>query len=226
MLLELEIRVVPVLERDADAAHDQVGAAAHPGRPFLAHPDDLLEREWVGAGHAGDPLPRALGDRVLGAVLEAHQVARRVLGGVVRAEIRSEPSAGARRRLGQPRELADGVEGNLRIVGAGLHREVAAAARLLELVAVELRQVDKRRGPPRGQAVTVLTVLDEQPGAETESQGQSRGTQPNGLAAIRRRRRRRFTLSSGARGVAARPAAPRPPSSARSSLSTSRAASP
>ena len=67
---------------------------------------------------------------VVGAVLEAHQVARR---GLLAARRRRAPEAELRpaerrRAAGDPGEVADGVERDLRIVGAGLHAEVAAAA--------------------------------------------------------------------------------------------------
>ena len=67
LLLVFQRRAVPDLEQHPDPAGDQVAAAAHPGRPLAADPDEAVHRLGV------------LGADVRGAVLEAHQVARRVL---------------------------------------------------------------------------------------------------------------------------------------------------
>ena len=64
--------------------------------------------------------------------------------------------------IAEPLQFPHGMERDLRIVGARLHREVAARARGLELIAVEFRQVDQRLRPLGGQAVAVRAVLDEQ----------------------------------------------------------------
>src|SRR5579872_3498171 len=61
LLLEVDRRTVPVLERDANAPHDEVAAAAHEGGTFIADPDYLIEQ----------PGP-------MRTVLETHQIARRL----------------------------------------------------------------------------------------------------------------------------------------------------
>ena len=88
---------------------------------------------------------------VVGAVLEAHEVARRGLraGGARRAaepELRPAHDHDAAADAGQ---VAHGVEGDLRVVGAGLDAEVAARARGLELVARQRRQLAQRAAAAR-----------------------------------------------------------------------------
>ncbi len=111
------------------------------------------------------------------------------------------------------------MEGDLRIVGAGLHRQVAAGAGLDQLIAVEARQIDQRLGPLRRQAEAVLAVLDEQAGAEAEGQGQPRRRQAERLAGIAGRHRR--VRRRAARRSPRRPCGRRRRSSARSSATTS-----
>ena len=79
-------------------------------------------------------------------------------GAVLRQETRLRPTD-LRRAIGEAVEFAHRVERHLRVVGAGLHRDVAAGARGLQLVAVEFRQVDERLRPPGGEAVAVDAVL-------------------------------------------------------------------
>jgi hypothetical protein len=55
--------------------------------------------------------------------------------------------------------LTNGVEGDLRIVGAGLHEQIAARSRGDELIAGEMRQIDKGRRPLRAKALAVDPVL-------------------------------------------------------------------
>ncbi len=81
--------------------------------------------------------------------------------------------------ISEPRQLAHRMKGDLRIVGAGLDRQIAAGAGLDQLVAVEARQVDERRRPLCREAVAVLSVLDEQPGAEAEGQVSRAGGRPS-----------------------------------------------
>jgi len=76
------------------------------------------------------------------------------------------------------------MESHLRIVGAGLDRQIAAAAGVEQLIAVEARQVHQRRRPLRRQAVAILSIPDEQPGAEAEGYRQPRRRQTQRLAGI------------------------------------------
>ena len=140
------LRAVPVFQRHADAADHQIAAAAHPGRPVVADPHDFV-RSAAG---------------VVGAVLEAHQIARRLAVGGARQEAGLRP-AHLRHVVGEPGELAHGVERDLRVVGAGLDRQIAAGSRRHQLVAVEPRQIDQRLRPSRREAVAILAVLLEQP---------------------------------------------------------------
>ena len=59
-------------------------------------------------------------------------------------------------------KVADGVDGHLGIVGAGLDHDVAAGAAGLEVVAREVRQVDQCPGPPPLEPEAGLAVLLEQ----------------------------------------------------------------
>ena len=73
---------------------------------------------------------------------------------------------------------------DLRIICAGLNRDIAPGARGLELIAIEFRQVDKCRRPLGRKPVTVRSVLHEKPGAKTEGEGQPSGRQAEGGAAV------------------------------------------
>ena len=84
--------------------------------------------------------------------------------------------------------MPHGVEGDLRIVGAGLHEEIAARSRGNQLVAGEMRQIDEGRRPLRAQAVAVDAVLLEQAEAEAEGHGQARGRQIQHVGGIGLRR--------------------------------------
>jgi hypothetical protein len=113
------ISVRSQFQRDADAARDKVAAVAHPGRTFFCHPN------------RGE---RGLG--VDGAVLEAHQIARRFAGSVAGEEATLDP-AQLRRAVGQPHELPYRVERHLGIVRTGLDRQITAALVSDQLIAVE-----------------------------------------------------------------------------------------
>ena len=147
---------------------DEVAAAAHPAGPFVADPDERSNGRASG---------------LLRAVLEAHQIARRFAGGVAGDEAALRP-AQLRRAVRQASELPHRVERHLRIVGAGLDRQIAAGVGLDQLVAVECRQVDQRVRPARRKTVAVLAVLAEQAGAEAERHGQPRWRQAECLAAV------------------------------------------
>ena len=114
-----------------------------------------------------------------------------------------------------PREIADGVERHLRIVGARLDAEIAAGARGVELVAGERRQRRELRRAPGGEAEPVTAVLLEQRRSQAERHGEPGRRQVVGLAGVGRRR-------GGRRRPAARRAARRssgaPPSSRREQL--------
>src|SRR6185437_8166379 len=72
-------------------------------------------------------------------MFERHEDARRLLRAGIGGEASLRP-AYVGHAIAEPRQLPHGVERDLRIIGAGLHREIAAAAIGLELVAVEARQ--------------------------------------------------------------------------------------
>ena len=76
------------------------------------------------------------------------------------------------------------MKGDLRIVRASLHREIAAGMGLGELIAGKVRHVDKGLGPLLGETVAVLAVLDEEAGAEAEGEGEPRRRQAERLAGI------------------------------------------
>ncbi len=99
--------------------------------------------------------------------------------------------------VGEPHQLPHRVEGDLRIVGAGLDRQIAAAVAFDQLVADEVRQVDQCFRPPAGEAIAVLAVLDEQAGAEPEGYGQPRRRQPLRVAGVGQRDLRRGRLLAG-----------------------------
>ena len=109
--------------------------------------------------------------RIAGSVLEAHQVARRFACRRLRQKAGLAPTE-LRRAVRQAGQLPDGVEGDHRIVRARLDRNVPARLRGVELIAVEFRQVDEGRRSPGREAVTVGSILDEQPGAEAERDGE------------------------------------------------------
>ena len=72
-------------------------------------------------------------------------------------------------------QVADGVHSDLRVVGAGLYDDVAAAAVRVELFVAELGQVDQMGWAAGIYAEPVFAVLPEEAGAEADGQGQSRG---------------------------------------------------
>src|SRR5262249_55500592 len=120
-----ERRAVPDLKQHADAPGHQVAAAPHPARAFVSDPNEAIHGFGV------------LGADVGGAVLEAHQVAWRLLaaagaGSAAEAELgpahRDRPAT-------DPGQVAHCMEGDLWVIGAGLHAEVAAAFSPDQLVA-------------------------------------------------------------------------------------------
>ena len=91
-------------------------------------------------------------------------------------DVRPKPSCDHRMHRGaarQPGEVADRVEGDLRVVRAGLHAEVAAAAGRVEIVAGQRRQRRQRGGPLRREAEAV--VEEARPEADRDRQIATRG---------------------------------------------------
>ena len=160
----LEAGAVPGLDVHVDPAGDEVGAAGHPGGPrVVAAARPTRSRSSVGA---------VLGLEVGGAVLEPEQVARRGLAGRRRrgaAEAELGPAHGDRAEA-DPGEVADRVHRDLRVVGAGLHAQVAVAARRVEVVGREVRQLAQRGRLAAREPEAVLAVLLEQRRAEAEGQ--------------------------------------------------------
>ena len=142
-LLLAQGRAVPALDEHPDPARDDVGPAAEPRlRLVVADPHEALH------------LARVVDVEVARAVLEAHEVARRDLVARrlrVAAEAELHPA-----HLDQPapdaQQVAHGVEGDLRVVGAGLDAQVAAAAGGIELVAGQRPERPQARGRLRDAA--------------------------------------------------------------------------
>ena len=136
-LLLVERRCGPTARSACGSAAPRGSAAGHPrlivGR---ADPDVLVERRPSSAL------------MLLRSVLEPEQVSRcrpacRGRRGAAEPELRPLHRGRAEADAG---EVADGVHGDLRVVGARLDRDVAAAARRVEVVRREVRQLDQRRG--------------------------------------------------------------------------------
>ena len=120
------------------------------------------------------------------AVLEAHQVAGRGLCGArgrrpAEAELepphRHDPPA-------QPGEVARRVEGNLRIIRAGLHTEVPSAPVRVELIAGQRGQGRERSRAPCPQPEAPV----KEPGPETDGQGERGRRQAGSFSGVRWRR--------------------------------------
>ena len=82
------------------------------------------------------------------------------------------------------RQVAHRMEGDLGVVRARLHAEIAPAARRVELVAGQRRERTQRRGPLLAQAEAI--VKDRRP--EAEGDRQPRGREAERLAGVVRRR--------------------------------------
>ena len=173
-LLLAERGPVPALDHHPDPAGDHVGAAAQPGGRLGAGPDELLQRLGV------------LGADVVGAVLETHQVAGRVL---LAGRGRGAPEAELRplhhhRPAADPGQVADRVEGDLRVVGARLDAEVAARDVGVDRLRRQRRELAQRRGPPRREPEAVDAVALEQAGAEAERDREPARQVPDRLAGV------------------------------------------
>jgi len=175
-----QARAIPRLEVHRDAARHEIRAAGHP----------------VGCGVVALRDPHVLVDDVLRlgldvgrAVLEPEQVARRRLrrrrrAGATEAELRPAQRGEAE---GDAGEVADGVDGDLRVVGAGLDAEVTAASMRVELVGREVRQLAQFLRLLLRQAETILAVARaEQGGAEAERDRQAGRAEPVGLTRVGR----------------------------------------
>ena len=170
LLLKVDLGSIPMLERNPDPARDEIAAAAHPAGPLVADPDDVVEAREE---------HRALAPPSAGLFVPSLKPIR--LRGVSPGGVRGRNPVCAQRicadAIGEAIQLAHRVKRDLRIIGAGLHRKIAAGARGLQLVAVEFGQVDQRLRPLGGKPVAVHAVLHEQPGPEAESERQPRRRQ-------------------------------------------------
>ena len=85
----------------------------------------------------------------------------------------------------EPGQVADGVHGDLGVVGARLHAEVTVAARRVELVGREVREPLERGRSPVCEPEPVATgVVTEEPGPEAEGQGEPGRGQPVRLPGV------------------------------------------
>ena len=80
-----------------------------------------------------------------------------------------------------PGQVAHRVEGDLGVVGAGLHTEVAAAFPLVQLVAGQRRELAQGRRPVAAQAEAAAL---EQARPEAEGDGEAGGKQADRLAGV------------------------------------------
>ena len=161
---------------------------------------------------------------VVRAVLEAHQVARRSAAVLVVATC-GRSRAGVQRSDGraasEAQQVADGVERDLRVVGARLHAEVAVAAGRVELVAGSGPSGASAAGRRRAQAEAVAPVALEQ--------RRARGRSSPSAATARRPTASPVSAGGSARlaGDACRPAGRRSSAAPRSSTrAAGRAAAP
>ena len=174
LLLLVQVALVPALDPRPHTPDHQVAAAAHPGRPVLVPDPDV-------AVH----LPCVRGAQVVRAVLEAEQVAAGLVGrrGARRlgeAGLRPSRPCGAE-VAGDAGQVADGVERHLRVVGARLDGEVAAAARRLQPVAGKRRKVDQGVRTAAAKAIAAV----EQRWPEADGHRQPRRSQPQRLTGVR-----------------------------------------
>ena len=97
----------------------------------------------------------------------------------------------ARRAERRPRQVADRVHGDLRVVGAGLDDEVAVGARGIEVVGREVGQLDERLGEPGGEPEPVArraAAPREQRPPEPEREREPGGREADRLAGVVGRR--------------------------------------
>src|SRR5699024_11528431 len=95
------------------------------------------------------------------------------------AETELGPAQGDRPE-GAAGEVADGVHGDVRVVGAGLDAQVAVAAGGVEGVPGEVGERLEGLRPPVGETEPVPALpVDEEGGSEAEGDRQPRGRQPD-----------------------------------------------
>ena len=144
VFLLIEAARVPLLNMSPHTAHDQVGAALQPCRPLVADPD------------VGVHLRRVVTAQVVGAILEAEQIATGFGGGGGAGRLGEACLRPARPRgvhvPGDPRQVPHRMKRDLRVIGARLHGDIPTAAGWIEPVGRKGRQVDQRRWPHPGQS--------------------------------------------------------------------------
>ena len=136
-LLLAERGAVPGLDVHVDAPGDEVGAAGHPvGR---------RRRRPARPRRAAASLPGSSALRFAVPSLKPNRL-RGVAWAVDVDDVRPKPSWDQRTAAvpnADAGQVADRVHGDLRVVGAGLDAQVAAAERRVEVVAGEVRQLDE-----------------------------------------------------------------------------------
>ena len=181
LLLVVQRRAVPDLDQHADPARDEVRCRRASTRAASS----------AGPRRASSSASRVLELDVVRPVLEAHQVARRVLRAARRrraaeAELRPAHHDAA---AAEPREVAHGVERDLRVVGAGLHAEVAAAARRVERVVARTRAAAvSAAGRFAARPKRSSPSCTNSDGPEAEGDREARGREADRLAGVVGRR--------------------------------------
>src|SRR5690606_23690160 len=146
-----EPHAIPRLDPHCDAACDEEGSA-------VVGPDVRRERRLV------------VGEDVRRAVLEAEEIARRLLPsggsrGPTEAQLRPAQHGAAE---GDAGEVADRVDRDLRIVGTGLNAQITVALLRIEILAEERGQSFE----PLGQAAPKPEALVEDTRPEAEGDGE------------------------------------------------------
>ena len=163
LLLVVERRAVPGLDAHADAAGDQIGAAAaatpaaprsRPRRSGPSRPLSSPRRLFV-------PSLKPWRFRSVCCPFD-------VDGRAAEPELRPAKRGAAER---DAREVANGVERDDRIVGARLHAEIAARSLWLQVVAGEVRQLDE---PPRPAGAEAVALEERRPEAEGDREPRRR----------------------------------------------------
>ncbi len=177
VLLGLEGRRRPVLEPRADPPRDEVAPAADPWLVgLIAHPHEPIERVGL------------VGLQVVGPVLEAEQVARGHLGRRRRRRPREPHLQPAQRDSAEPDacQVPHGVEGDLLVLRACLHAQVAPAALLIEVVTGEGGEVGQRGRAPRREPEPSV----EERRSDAEGEREPGRPEAGRLAGVRRRQPR------------------------------------
>ena len=162
---------VPRLEVNPDPTGDEEGAAVHPRLVAMAvHPDVSIHGSLV------------CRDQVVGPVPETEEVARG-RGRGARGRGASEPDlqvAQRGRSEADARQVVNGVERHLGVVGTGLDADVATGQCRVEGVPGEGRQVDQRRRPRCSQPEPVV----EERRPKSDGEGETGRLQVQGLAGV------------------------------------------